>query len=256
MGKDSVGNFHPTKGRPSGTGRKKGIDSHRDHKAIENQVKIEEEYGIGDEQNLEIAGVHTRHHNRNEDKGRDRNQPDSRRRSVASTILDGNDTKRDISGHEKSVNTQQYFYVLILSKKQAKFFRGDLSGFTQVEVSELPNGIEDVVHIEEKEGQNLFRTGSSGGGTGAYHGTGSSAPDDKENISMYLKEVDRTLWKEILHKEKAPLVLGGVDYIVSMYKGLSQYKNILDETISGNVENEERHKIYKRVKELVNPFTA
>jgi hypothetical protein len=257
MGKDREGSFHPTKGTPSGTGRKKGIDTHSDHKAVENQVKIEEEYGIGDEQNLEIPGVHTRHHNRNEDKGRDRSQPDSRRRSVSSTILESNDVKRETSGHEKSVNTQQYFFVLILSKKQAKFYRGDQSGFTQIEISELPHGIDDVVHFEEKDGQNLFRTGSSGAGGGAnYHGIGSGVPDEKENISMYLKEVDRTLWKEVLNKEKAPLILGGVDYIVSMYKGLSQYKNILDETISGNVENEDRHKIYKRVKELVNPFIA
>jgi hypothetical protein len=257
MGKVREGNFHPTKGKPSGSGRKKGIDSHRDHKAVENQVKIEDEYGIGDERNLEIPGIPTRHHNRNEDKGRDRSQPDSRRRSVSTTILDTNDVKRETSGHERSVNNQHYFFVLILSKKQAKFYRGDQSGFTQIEVSELPNGIEDVVHLEEKEGQNLFRTGSSGAGGGAnYHGMGGGVPDEKDNISMYLKEVDRTLWKEILNKEKAPLILGGVDYIVNMYKSISQYKNILDETISGNVENEDRHKIYKRVKEFVNPFIA
>lgn len=257
MGKDREGNFRPAKGKPSGNGRKKGTDSHRDHKAVEDQVRIEEEYGIGDERSLEIPGVKTRHHNRNEDKGRDRSQPDSRRRSVSTTIIDANEGKRETSGHGRSMNTQSYFFVLILSKKQAKFYRGDQSGFTQIEVKELPNGIDDVVHLEEKEGQNLFRTGSSGGGGGAnYHGMGSSAPDDKENIAMYLREVDRTLWKEILNKEKAPLVLGGVDYIVSMYKGLSQYKNILDDSISGNVENEDRHKIYKKVKELVNPFIA
>lgn len=257
MGKDREGNFHPAKGKPSGNGRKKGTDSHRDHKAIEDQLKLEEEYGIGDEQNLEVPGVHTRHRNRNEDKGRDRSQPDGRRRSVTTTILDSNQVKHGTSGHDRSVNTKNYFFVLILSKKQAKFYRGDQSGFTQIEVPDLPNGVDDVVHLEEKEGQNLFRTGSSGGGSGAtYHGTGSSAPDDKENTAMYLREVDRTLWKGVLNKERAPLILGGVDYIVSMYKALSQYKYILDESISGNVENEDRHKIYRKVKDLVNPFIA
>ncbi|HMJ70189.1 MAG TPA: hypothetical protein VK508_14885 [Cyclobacteriaceae bacterium] len=258
MGKDKEGSFHPTKGKPSGTGHKKGIGTHeKDAGQLEKQVKIEDEYQIGDDQNLEIPGIHTRHHNRNEDKGRDRSQPDSRRRSVATTITDANEIKRETSGHERSVNSQSFFFVLILSKKQAKFFRGDQSGFTQIEVSELPNGIEDVVHLEEKNGQNLFRTGSSGAGGGAnYHGMGSGQPDDKENISMYLKEVDRTLWKEFLNKASAPLILGGVDYIVSMYKDITQYKNIVDQTLSGSLENEERHKIYKRAKELVNPFIA
>jgi hypothetical protein len=168
-----------------------------------------------------------------------------------------NEVKRESSGHNQSVNSHQYFFVLILSKKQAKFFKGDQSGFTQMEISELPNGVEDVVHLEEKGGQNLFRTGSSGGGGGAnYHGMGSSAPDDKENTSMYLKEVDRTLWKEVLNKEHAPLIIGGVDYIVSMYKDLSQYKHIEEQTLSGSLENEDRHKIYKRAKEIVNPFIA
>ncbi|HZY82789.1 MAG TPA: hypothetical protein VFE50_24885 [Cyclobacteriaceae bacterium] len=255
MAKDREGVFHPRKGKPSGRGQKKG-DIQPNPEKIEEQNRIEEEYGI-DEEKLEVAGVHTRHPNRNEDKDRDRNQPDSRRRSVAATIMDSNDIRKEQNGNNQSLNTQSYFYVLLLSKKQAKLFRGDQSGFGEIKVNEMPNGVSDVVHIEEKEGQNLFRTGSSGGGSGAaYHGTGSTAPDDKQNTFMYLKEVDRTLWKEVLNKEKAPLILGGVDYIVAMYRDLSQYKNITEESLSGNLDNEELQKIYKKAKELVNPFIA
>lgn len=194
----------------------------------------------------------TRHHNRNEDKSRDR-KPDDRRRSVVLSTMESSEARKEQNGSNRSVNTESYFFVLLLSKKQAKFYRGDQSGFEEIKINEMPNGVSDVVHIEEKEGQNIFRTGSGGGGG---HGMGSTAPDDKENTSMYLKEVDRTLWKEILNKEKAPLILGGVDYIVAMYKDLSQYKNIMDQSLSGNLDNEEIHKIYKKVKEFVNPFIA
>lgn len=252
MGKDREGVFHPKKGKPSGRGRKKG-DIQPDPNKIDEQNRIEETYGIGDEANLEIAGIHTRHPNRNEDKDRDRSKPDSRRRSVVTSIMEANEIKKEQGGSNRSTNTVSYFFVLLLSKKMARLFRGDQSGFEEIKVNEMPNGVADVVHIEEKEGQNIFRTGSNGGSS---HGMGSTAPDDKDNTSMYLREVDRTIWKEVLNKEKAPLIVGGVDYIVAMYKDLSQYRHITEQTLSGNLDNEEIHKVYKKAKELVNPFIA
>jgi hypothetical protein len=144
---------------------------------------------------------------------------------------------------------------LILSKKNAKLFRADASGLRHVEISELPNGINDVVHLEEKDDQNLFRTGSSGAGrTSNFHGMGAGVPDEKQNIVMYLKEVDRTLWASGLNKSNAPLVLGGVEYIVAMYKEISQYKHIMDKCVCGSLENEDPRVIYNKAKEIVNPI--
>jgi hypothetical protein len=132
-----------------------------------------------------------------------------------------------------------YFYLLVISKKQSKLFRGDKFGLTYVPVPEMPKGIEDVVHLEEKDDENLFRSGSSGGGGGAvYHGTGSTRPDDKENIAMYLAEVDNTIRKEVLRDSTAPLLLASVGYIIPIYKKVTHYNNVWEAALTGNREFE------------------
>lgn len=154
-----------------------------------------------------------------------------------------------------SLLSNDYFYLLMLSKKQAKFFRAGTFGMVELIIDEMPNGVEDVVHLEEKDDKNLFRTGSSGAGSGAsYHGTGSSAPDDKENLKMYFDEVDETLWKKLLNREHAPLLLSGVEYLIPIYKSVAQYKPIWDEAITGNYEHTDFNSIYQHARKIMQPY--
>jgi len=115
-----------------------------------------------------VSGIHAHHPNRNEDKIRERKTPDSRRGSITRSQEITNDSQPEHDNHvRQSGNANPDFFVLIISKKNAKFFRGDASGLRHVNITELPNGINDVVHSDEKE--------------------------EKQNIVMYLKEVDKTL---------------------------------------------------------------
>jgi hypothetical protein len=149
----------------------------------------------------------------------------------------------------------EYFYLLVISKKQAKLFRADNYQAKYINVNDLPNGIEDVVHLEEKEDQKLFRTGSSGAGGGAnYHGMGAGKPDEKENISMYLAEVDNTLWSEVLHRENVPLVLAGVDYLIPLYKKVTKYKPVWDEHLTGNQEFENEQELFRQARKSLEPY--
>lgn len=151
--------------------------------------------------------------------------------------------------------SKEYFYLLVISKKQAKFFRADNFGMKYIPVSELPNGVDDVVHFEEKEDQKLFRTGSSGAGEGAnFHGIGAGKPDEKEHISIYLEEVDETLWKEILHKENVPLVLAGVEYLIPLFRKVTHYKNVWTKNLTGSLEHEDEQQLYKQAREIMEPY--
>jgi hypothetical protein len=148
-----------------------------------------------------------------------------------------------------------YFYLLVLSKKQAKLYRADAFGMSYIKIDELPNGVDDVVHFEEKEDQKLFRTGSSGGGGGAnYHGVGAGKPDEKENIAMYFDEVDETLWKAVLNKENVPLLLAGVEYLIPIYKSVAEYKPIWDEAITGNQEYIDDKTLYEQARKMMQPY--
>jgi Bacterial archaeo-eukaryotic release factor family 7 len=153
------------------------------------------------------------------------------------------------------LNNQQFFFLLIISKKRSNLFRVDNFGIRHIEIKELPNGIDDVVHFEEKDDQKLFRTGSSGAGQGAnYHGIGAGKPDEKENISMYLDEVDETLRKEILGTSNVPLLLGGVDYLIPIFKKVSRYKTIWETSLTGNLEHENEQVLYDQARKLMEPY--
>jgi hypothetical protein len=150
-----------------------------------------------------------------------------------------------------------YFYLLALSKNEAKLYRAGEHGIVELIIDEMPNGVDDVVHFEEKDDQKLFRTGSSGAGGGAnYHGVGAGKPDDKENIAMYFDEVDETLWKAILNKENVPLLLAGVDYLIPIYKSVAKYKPIWDVAITGNQQYTDLNTLHQQAVKIMEPYFA
>jgi hypothetical protein len=153
------------------------------------------------------------------------------------------------------ITSSEYFYLLVMSKKQSKLYRVDRFQIQYIPISELPRGMDDVIHFEEKDDQKLFRTGSSGAGGGAnYHGIGAGKPDDKENISMYLAEVDNTLWKEVLHRENVPLLLAGVDYMIPLYKNSSHYNRIWDAALTGNFERENENELHRQAIDIMQEY--
>jgi hypothetical protein len=152
------------------------------------------------------------------------------------------------------LTSHEQFYLLAFSKHNARLFLADAYGMQEVPVEGMPNGMDDVIHFEEKGNEQLFRTGSSGGGQGAnYHGMNSN-PDHKTDIANYLEEVDRTLWKEVLSDKHLPLMLAAVDYLQPIYRKISRYQHIAEETLTGNFEHEKPAKIYKQAREKMQPY--
>lgn len=152
----------------------------------------------------------------------------------------------------------EYYYVLVLSKKQVKFYRGDYFTMKFIPIPELPNGVDNVVHFEEKDDEKLFRTETAGAGEGAnYHGMGAGKPDEKKHLAMYFDEVDETLWKEILNTENAPLILAGVEYLIPIYKSVAEYKYIWPEAITGSHEHDNIDGLHQLTLEKLKPhFSA
>lgn len=153
------------------------------------------------------------------------------------------------------MTSKDYFYVLVLSKKQAKLYRADAFGMQYVPVQGMPKGIDDVVHFEQKGDKELIRTDTAGAGAGAaYHGMGTGRPEPKANIAMYFDEVDETLWKEALNKENVPLLLAGVEYLIPIYKQVAKYKPIWDDAITGSHEHEDIPSLYQQAREKMEPY--
>jgi len=147
-----------------------------------------------------------------------------------------------------------HFYLLSISKRKASFFRADAFYMEEIIIEELPNGMDDVVHFEEKDDQKMFRMGDSGAGVANFHGIGAGKPDEKENLALYMKEVDRVLWQKVLGREQAPLLLAGIDYLIPIYKSVSSYQYIWDEAMIGNFEHHSALMLYQTAREKMQPF--
>jgi hypothetical protein len=154
-----------------------------------------------------------------------------------------------------AITSDEEFYVLVLSKHDAQFFEGNAFGMQRIMVEGLPNGMDDVVHFEEKDDLRLFRQGGKGGtGSASFHGHGEGQLDDKANIGLYFQEVDRTLFSEVLHDKNKPLLLAGVEYLMPIYKGISKYNFIVDDCICGNQEHENVNSLYAKAREKLVPY--
>ncbi|MDB5231590.1 MAG: hypothetical protein JWN76_2395 [Chitinophagaceae bacterium] len=149
---------------------------------------------------------------------------------------------------------KDYFYLLVISKKQSKLYKVDSFGIEYIDIPEIPNGVEDWVRLEEKESDALFRQGGKGGtGSASFHGHNSRL-DQKQSIALYLEEVDDTIWKERLHTETVPLVLAGVDYLVPIYKSVTDYKQVWEEALTGSYEHRQLGELFAASRQLMQPY--
>jgi hypothetical protein len=148
-----------------------------------------------------------------------------------------------------------YFYLLNISKHSSAFYKGDQLAMEKLEIEGLPQGMNDVIHFEEKSESQLFRMGGgSPGQRGSLHGHGSGLKDDKEYVSQYLKEVDQTLMTELLANENAPLLIAGVEYVAAIFRQVSHYKNIVDVVLTGNYEHADMGELFQKSLPLVQPY--
>ena len=150
--------------------------------------------------------------------------------------------------------SNEEFYVVVISKKQVKLFRGDAFGMEFIPVSGLPNGMDDA-QTPDKDEETTFRLSEGGGGAASYHGHGGgNNVDDKALIATYLESADDVLWKEVLHDKTAPLLVAGVEYMIPIYKSVADYKNIWDEALTGSYEYTDTPTLYAQAREKMQPL--
>ena len=151
---------------------------------------------------------------------------------------------------------KEYFYLLVISKKQCKLFRADESGMEYIHVNDLPKSLQE--DMGDTDVQTTFRRGTGGGDSQiSVHGAGGgNNNDDKVYIANYFESVDDVLWKNVLHDQNAPLVLAGVEYLIPIYKSVCDYKHVWEQSLTGSHEHEDTATLYKQAKELMQPYFA
>lgn len=132
-----------------------------------------------------------------------------------------------------------HYYILAISQKAVRLFEGTRHGVSQIDLPDgTPDSLGEALKLNDPEKQLQFRTGTTQGGmrAGMFHGQGPGEEEQKVRIERYLNLVDMAL-KEVFHEQQAPLILAGVDYLLPIYRKVSEYAHIMPEGITGSPEH-------------------
>lgn len=127
-----------------------------------------------------------------------------------------------------------HYYILAISQNEVRLYEGTRYSVGQIAMPDgTPANIEEALRLGDS--QKTFRMHFHGAG-GTFHGHGPGDEEEKVWIEQYLNLVDTSL-KEIFREQNAPLVLAGVDYLLPMYRKVSEYQNIMETGITGNPDH-------------------
>ena len=148
------------------------------------------------------------------------------------------------------------FYVLALSQNEIRLIQGNRCSAWEVELENIPASLAEYLRYDEPERQFQFRGKAPIGAGGRRHAIffahGVGLDDSKDDVCRYFQQIDKGL-KEILGQNPAPLILAGVDYLMSIYREVNSHPNLLREGITGNPELLSPAELHTRAWKLVQP---
>ena len=147
------------------------------------------------------------------------------------------------------------FYILALSQNEVRLLEATHYGVSVVELEGVPKSLAEALQFDDKESQLQFHTPAPVGGgerAAVFHGHGVGADDTKTDIMRYFIQVDRGL-SVVLKNERAPIVLAGVDYLLPIYGKVNTYRNLLEESVSGNPEGQSPEELRDHAWNIVEP---
>lgn len=150
-----------------------------------------------------------------------------------------------------------HYYILAISQDEVRLFEGTRDTVGQIDIpDDTPENLDEALKHDEPQKQLQFRSGAARSGapgnveSGGFHGHGPGGEEQKERIERYLNLVDAAL-KPIFREERAPIVLAGVDYLLPIYRKVSEYANIMTEGITGSPEQLRPEELQERAWSIV-----
>ena len=136
-----------------------------------------------------------------------------------------------------SVSGQDRFFILSLNLNQIEFYEATRHSISPVIIEDLmPTSMHEKLAAEGATfpGNVQHHSGNGRGSTAIFHGHGDQ-DSTQEEAKEFFRLVDEGLLF-MLHDERAPMILAGTTERVSLYREVSNYKFIVDEYVSGNME--------------------
>lgn len=149
------------------------------------------------------------------------------------------------------------FHVLAVSQNRVRLFEGSRDSVREIDLRDLPESLTAALGYDWEERSLQFRTGVMGGGQGKrramYHGHGAGSDDAKEEITRFLQLVDGGL-NRLLRDRQAPLVVAAVEYLIAIYREVTQYPNLAEQGIEGNPDALTPEELHAKAWQVVEPL--
>jgi len=124
-------------------------------------------------------------------------------------------------------------------------------GASAVDVPALPQSVNDA--LGEVVNERRSKTVHAGGA--AYHGHGPGKEETKEDLLSYFRIIDKAL-RDVLHGERAPLLLAAVKYYQPIYREANTYPHLIDAMLEGSYEHANGDKIHADAWPIVSAATS
>ena len=152
--------------------------------------------------------------------------------------------------------TQGHFYILAVSMETLRLFRSTRHTIEEVELADVPKSLAEATRYDDYQKKNLQRHPTSRAGVGGrtmQHGHGPGDEDLKVEIRRYFQAVDAGVCR-MLSVDGAPLVVAAVDYLINMYRHVTDYRNVVEKGIEGNPDQLAARQLLERARPIVDPI--
>jgi len=132
----------------------------------------------------------------------------------------------------------KHFFLLTLSRKETRLFRVTRSVMEDIFVKDSPQ----VISHRSLKRQPYLHTGShqkKGKQAALLIGHGLGPEEEKPGLIKYCQQLDGIV-SDFLKNEKAPLMLIGLNYLISTYRQVNTYSYLVEDSISANPSSPQR----------------
>jgi hypothetical protein len=147
------------------------------------------------------------------------------------------------------------FLMLTLSQEAARLYRCSRFSIEELEVPDMPKGLDDALQYDDPERQLQFHTkvetvkGKHIRGS-IHFGTGGISDQEKERIQRYFRIVDNAL-RPVLNERKEPMIPVALDFLLPIYQMVNSYIHLVDKGISYNPQESDPGELRDRCWEEV-----
>jgi hypothetical protein len=120
----------------------------------------------------------------------------------------------------------------------------------------VPRSEDDALRFDVRESVLQLHSGLAHPGYGkesvVFTGQGIGVDDEQARTREFLLQVERGICRA-LHNSRVPLVLAGVQELVSEYRRLNKYPHLLNAGVPGNVDHANVSELFARAWEVLRP---